>query len=145
MERKKERYHYPQEPYQDIWPFLFCTLLGDLDKPGGQANFFEISNGRKISRMALISMIFGSIETRWCKLKLYFFRAVETNSARAKTSKNFRKKFEKEDFGSRMSKIGSHDMQFKDRCPFESGDCHNCRKNPKFQMAEKSRGWLRFR
>ena len=40
-----------------IWPFLFCTRLGDLDKPGGRANFSEISNGPKIARMAPISKI----------------------------------------------------------------------------------------
>ena len=29
-----------------ICPFLFCTRLGDLDKPGVQTISFEFSNGR---------------------------------------------------------------------------------------------------
>ena len=64
-------------------------------KPGSQANFFEISNGWKIARMAPILTIFGPNESQRCQLKFEKNWAVEKNSARAKTSKNFREKFEK--------------------------------------------------
>ena len=64
---------------QNIWPFLFCTRLGDLDKPVNQANFFKISNGRKIARMAPILTILGRFRSRRCKLNFAKFSRRQKN------------------------------------------------------------------
>ena len=63
----------------DTWPFLFCIRQKDLSRREARQTFFKISNGRKVARMAPISMIFGAIESRRCQLNFEEFPHRRTN------------------------------------------------------------------
>ena len=56
-----------------IRPFLFCIRQQDLSRREARQTFFKISNGRKVPRMAPISMIFGPIESHQCQLNFEEF------------------------------------------------------------------------
>ena len=62
-----------------MWPFLFCIRQKDLSRWEARQTFFKISNGRKVARMAPISMIFGPIGLRRCQLNFEQFPRRQTN------------------------------------------------------------------
>ena len=78
----------------NIWPFLFCIRLGNLGKtePGKLFRNFKWLKNREDGSdfddfwSKQIAALPAKIKKNW---------AVETISARGKTSKNFREKFEK--------------------------------------------------
>ena len=47
----------------EIWPFLFCIRQKDLSRREARQTFFEISNGRKVARIAPIDFWINRIAT----------------------------------------------------------------------------------